>query len=157
MATATVDVYAAAAVVEGALPDPISQMLDRAGVRPPAVGAYIAEPGAGLARPLVQVAADQGFVPALVMKLVTTIAALELLGPQYRWTTPVLVTGRINQGVIEGNLIVRGANDPALSWVRIDELVKRLRSRATVCGSRGCARLRAHTRRWRHVGGLRAA
>jgi D-alanyl-D-alanine carboxypeptidase/D-alanyl-D-alanine-endopeptidase (penicillin-binding protein 4) len=120
---------AAAATVDGALPDAVSQMLDRAGVRAPGVGVYIAEPGAGLARPVVQVAADQGFVPASVMKLVTTIAALELLGPQYRWTTPVLVTGRIDKGVIEGSLIVRGANDPALSWARIADLVKRLRKR----------------------------
>jgi D-alanyl-D-alanine carboxypeptidase/D-alanyl-D-alanine-endopeptidase (penicillin-binding protein 4) len=135
MATAAAATAAAAtatattATIEGALPDSVLQMLDRAGVRAPGVGVYIAEPGAGLARPVVQVAADQAFVPASVMKLVTTIAALELLGPQYRWTTPVLATGRIDKGVIEGSLIVRGANDPALSWAHIDALVKRLRKR----------------------------
>ena len=114
------------AVEGGALPAFVTQMLERAGVRAPAVGVYIAEPGAGLARPLVQVAADQAFVPASVMKLVTTIAALELLGPQYRWTTPVLATGRIEQGMIEGDLIVRGGNDPALGWAQLEQLVQRL-------------------------------
>ena len=102
-------------------------MLERAGIRPPGVGIYIAEPGTE--RPLVEVAADQSFNPASTMKLVTTIAALELLGPEFRWYTTVLMTGRIVKGVLEGNLIVRGGNDPTLTWARLDDLVKRLRKR----------------------------
>lgn len=55
-------------------------------------------------------------VPASVMKLVTTSAALELLGPDHTFTTAVGYNGILDSrtGVLKGNIIIRGGGDPAL-------------------------------------------
>lgn len=55
-------------------------------------------------------------VPASVIKLVTTSAALEILGPGYTFTTTVGYNGILNsrKGVLKGNIIIRGGGDPAL-------------------------------------------
>jgi len=52
--------------------------------------------------------------PASTMKLLTTVAALEILGPQYRWKTNFYNTGLLEQGVLNGNLIIQGFGDPKL-------------------------------------------
>ena len=52
--------------------------------------------------------------PASVMKLVTTLAALELLGPAYTWKTEYLADGKLQNGRLDGNLILRGSGDPYL-------------------------------------------
>lgn len=54
-------------------------------------------------------------VPASVMKIVTTAAALEVLGPDYRFHTLLGYSGAINPGtgLLEGNLILKGGCDPA--------------------------------------------
>ena len=46
--------------------------------------------------------------PASVMKLVTTYAGLDLLGPAYTWQTPVFVDGAVRDGTLFGNLIIKG-------------------------------------------------
>ncbi len=52
--------------------------------------------------------------PASVMKLLTTGAALEMLGPSFRFTTTLEYTGSIENGVLNGNLYIRGGCDPSL-------------------------------------------
>ena len=54
--------------------------------------------------------------PASVMKLLTTGAALEILGPDYRFPTILEYNGTIEEGVLRGNLYVRGNCDPSLGW-----------------------------------------
>lgn len=58
--------------------------------------------------------ADKSFVPASNVKLYTTAAALDQLGPEYRYETRLYIDGPIVDGVLHGNLIVRGAGDPTL-------------------------------------------
>ena len=55
------------------------------------------------------------FVPASNMKLVTGAAALEALGPDYQYRTEVAATGPIQNGVLRGDLVVRGSGDPSIS------------------------------------------
>lgn len=62
--------------------------------------------------------AARPFVPASNVKLATTAAALDQLGPDYRYTTTVYATGPVEDGVLRGNLIVRGAGDPTLGGYR---------------------------------------
>lgn len=62
--------------------------------------------------------ADQSFVPASNTKLLTAAAALERLGPDYRYTTTVYADGPIRNGTLHGNLIVRGRGDPTLGGER---------------------------------------
>ncbi|MDX1660583.1 MAG: D-alanyl-D-alanine carboxypeptidase/D-alanyl-D-alanine-endopeptidase [Gemmatimonadota bacterium] len=60
--------------------------------------------------------ADESFLPASNMKLYTTAAALARLGPDYRYTTSLYADGPIRpDGTLEGNLILVGRGDPALS------------------------------------------
>jgi D-alanyl-D-alanine carboxypeptidase/D-alanyl-D-alanine-endopeptidase (penicillin-binding protein 4) len=53
--------------------------------------------------------------PASVMKLVTTFAGLDQLGPQFTWKTRYLADGPLEQGVVRGNLFIKGGGDP--KWV----------------------------------------
>lgn len=59
--------------------------------------------------------------PASVMKLVTTYAALELLGPAYRWKTEVYEDGP--------DLVLRGTGDPKLNYESFWMLLRNLRGR----------------------------
>jgi serine-type D-Ala-D-Ala carboxypeptidase/endopeptidase (penicillin-binding protein 4) len=54
--------------------------------------------------------------PASVMKLITSAAAIELLGPDYTFKTTVGYTGNLNKrtGRLKGNLIILGGGDPTL-------------------------------------------
>ena len=54
--------------------------------------------------------------PASVMKVITSAAALELLGPDYTFKTTVGYTGSLNKrsGRLKGNIIILGGGDPAL-------------------------------------------
>lgn len=60
--------------------------------------------------------ADKPYVPASTMKLFTTAIALERLGAEHTFSTDVLRDGLMDKdGVVHGNLIIRGDGDPALS------------------------------------------
>ena len=64
--------------------------------------------------------------PASVMKLVTTYAALDLLGPAFTWNTPVYVEGAVRDGTLYGNLFIKGAGDPKLVAERLWLLLRRV-------------------------------
>jgi len=52
--------------------------------------------------------------PASAMKLVTTFAALDLLGPGHLWLTRVFTDGPVGNGSLQGNLYLVGGGDPRL-------------------------------------------
>ena len=54
--------------------------------------------------------------PASVMKLLTTGAALETLGPGFRFPTILEYNGVIENGILKGDLYIRGGCDPSLGW-----------------------------------------
>jgi D-alanyl-D-alanine carboxypeptidase/D-alanyl-D-alanine-endopeptidase (penicillin-binding protein 4) len=60
--------------------------------------------------------ADKVVPPASVMKLLTTGAALEILGPGFRFPTLLEYSGTIEQGVLQGDLYIHGGCDPSLGW-----------------------------------------
>ncbi|MBP6644786.1 MAG: D-alanyl-D-alanine carboxypeptidase/D-alanyl-D-alanine-endopeptidase [Burkholderiaceae bacterium] len=66
--------------------------------------------------------------PASVMKLVTTYAALDLLGPAYTWATPVYLDGTVQGGTLKGNLYIKGQGDPKLVLERIWLLLRRVQA-----------------------------
>lgn len=72
--------------------------------------------------------ADAPMNPASVMKLLTTYAALSILGPDFRWHTEVLATRRPVRGRLDGDLIVRGDGDPSLVIERWWLLLQRVRA-----------------------------
>ena len=70
--------------------------------------------------------------PASIIKLLTTYAALDRLGPAYRWETTVLVTGPVRDGRLDGDLVLRGGGDPGLSTERFWTLLREIRARGIV-------------------------
>jgi len=64
--------------------------------------------------------------PASTMKLVTTLAGLDVLGPQYRWRTKLFTDGAIRQGVLKGNLYLQGSGDPKLIPEELARMMKDL-------------------------------
>ena len=65
-------------------------------------------------QPLLSHNALAAFSPASVMKLLTTDAALELLGPTYSWKTQAYIDGSLSNGVLNGDLSIKGSGDPKL-------------------------------------------
>ncbi|HEX5724835.1 MAG TPA: D-alanyl-D-alanine carboxypeptidase/D-alanyl-D-alanine-endopeptidase [Longimicrobiaceae bacterium] len=65
--------------------------------------------------------ADQALVPASNNKVFSSIWALELLGPRYRFRTDLLVTGPVEGGVVRGDVVIRGSGDPAFGYPGIDK------------------------------------
>ena len=72
--------------------------------------------------------ADVPVNPASTIKLVTTYAALELLGPAHTWTTELYADGPLRDGVLHGNLYLKGGGDPKLNMERLWLLLRDLRS-----------------------------
>ena len=64
--------------------------------------------------------------PASLMKLVTTSAALDLLGPAFTWRTPVFVEGSLRQGVLQGHVYFQGSGDPKLGVEQLWLAMRRL-------------------------------
>jgi serine-type D-Ala-D-Ala carboxypeptidase/endopeptidase (penicillin-binding protein 4) len=108
------------------LPAPVEQALKRAQIPLSAVAAYVQDVDGG--RPHLAYNATQAMNPASTMKLVTTYAALELLGPTYTWKTEVYAGGRLEGGVLQGNLILKGYGDPKLTLENFWLLLRRLRA-----------------------------
>ena len=73
--------------------------------------------------------ADKAMNPASVMKLVTTLAALELLGPTFVWKTEVYAAGKQRGDVLEGDLVLRGGGDPKLTVENFWLMLRALRAR----------------------------
>ncbi|VXC36179.1 D-alanyl-D-alanine carboxypeptidase/D-alanyl-D-alanine-endopeptidase [Pseudomonas sp. 8AS] len=72
--------------------------------------------------------ADVSVNPASTMKLVTTYAALELLGPNHQWRTEFYSDGPLKNGVLHGNLYLKGGGDPKLNMEKLWLLMRDLRA-----------------------------
>ncbi len=94
------------------LPATVKVALKRAGIPADAVGIEVRQVGGGKA--VLAHNAEAGFSPASTMKLVTTEAALELLGPTYTWKTQALAGGAMSGDTLQGDLVFRGSGDPKL-------------------------------------------
>jgi D-alanyl-D-alanine carboxypeptidase/D-alanyl-D-alanine-endopeptidase (penicillin-binding protein 4) len=97
----------------------VLQALKAAGVPPASVAAVVQE--AGASRPSLSVNPNASLNPASVMKLITTYAALELLGPAYRWKTEAYADG--------DDLVLKGTGDPKLNYESFWMLLRNLRAR----------------------------
>jgi serine-type D-Ala-D-Ala carboxypeptidase/endopeptidase (penicillin-binding protein 4) len=109
------------------LPPPVAQALARAGIHESGVGIYVHEIGA--AEPVAMHRGEQPFNPASVMKLVTTYAGLELLGPAHQWSTDLYTDGVMQKDVLAGNLFLKGGGDPKLAIEHFWLLLRGLRNK----------------------------
>jgi D-alanyl-D-alanine carboxypeptidase/D-alanyl-D-alanine-endopeptidase (penicillin-binding protein 4) len=109
------------------LPPVVAQALKAAAIPQAATAAWIREVDA--ATPLVAVNARAALNPASTMKLVTTFAALDLLGPAYVWKTEAYAAGTLADGVLTGDLHLKGGGDPKLSYDQFARLLRQVRAR----------------------------
>ena len=65
--------------------------------------------------------------PASTMKLLTTLVALDTLGPAYRWRTNVYALGEISSGRLDGDLMLKGHGDPFLVTERVWQMLRAIR------------------------------
>lgn len=110
------------------LPPPVAQALQRAQIPADAVSVVVA-PLDPRSADRVRHRADAQVNPASVMKLVTTYAAIDLLGPDYTWTTRFYTDGSVQEGALRGNLYIRGDGDPKLVLERLLEAFAALQAR----------------------------
>ena len=111
------------------LPPEVEAALARAKVPREALAALVIDAAPSLAgknAALLSHRASASVNPASVMKLVTTYAGLELLGPAYTWPTLVYVDGTVTGSTLNGNLIVQGKGDPKLVLERLWLLLRRV-------------------------------
>ncbi len=109
------------------LPTPVERALTEARI-PPASVAIVVQ-GVRATQPLLSVNAEVPMQPASVMKLVTSFASLESLGPAYRWKTEAYADGELRRGVLHGNLALKGYGDPDLTLEQFWLMLRALRAR----------------------------
>ena len=108
------------------LPTSVELALKRAHIPLSGVAAYVQD--VDDAKPLVAHNAAQAMNPASTIKLVTTYAALELLGPTYTWKTEAYAGGKLQGDALQGDLILKGYGDPKLTLENFWLLLRRLRA-----------------------------
>ena len=106
------------------LPAEALQALQRAGVPADAMVVVVHDATSG--RSVLHWQEQRPVNPASLMKLLTTMAALERLGPAFTWATPVWLTGPIKDGVLEGSVFIKGSGDPKLVLERVWLLLRRV-------------------------------
>jgi len=109
------------------LPAPVAQALKAAGIPPAATAVWVREVDAFV--PRLALNARAAMNPASTMKLVTTFAALDLLGPAYVWKTEAFATVPVSDGVLAGDLYLRGGGDPKLTYDQFERLLRQIRAR----------------------------
>ncbi|MDD4912756.1 MAG: D-alanyl-D-alanine carboxypeptidase/D-alanyl-D-alanine-endopeptidase [Sideroxydans sp.] len=109
------------------LPHSALTELKKIGIPQDAIGVEVRE--VGKSRALIEINSQRAMNPASTMKLVTTYAALDLLGPAYTWKTEAYLDGTLKDGVLNGNLIIKGYGDPKFTveqfWLWLNELRSR--------------------------------
>ncbi len=125
---ASIAVLSAASVLFAAeLPPPVAKALKEAEI--PVAHTAIVIRGVDAGEPRLSINGGQPMNPASAMKLLTTYAAFEILGPAYTWTTDALADSAPQNGTLNGNLYLRGSGDPRLALEQFWLFLRQLRAR----------------------------
>jgi serine-type D-Ala-D-Ala carboxypeptidase/endopeptidase (penicillin-binding protein 4) len=108
-----------------ALPPEVSKALRQRGIPENAISLYVREIGSEA--PLISHRAYTPMNPASTMKIVTTLAALDVLGPQHSWKTDFLTAAPQQGEVLNGPLVIRGSGDPKFTWEHLQAAVAAIR------------------------------
>jgi D-alanyl-D-alanine carboxypeptidase/D-alanyl-D-alanine-endopeptidase (penicillin-binding protein 4) len=103
-------VVSASAADPAVVPEDIQQVIKRYKVPLSGVSIFVQEVGS--VEPLLSISAAKSRNPASTIKLLTTWAALEELGPAWTWSTEAYLDGELADGVLQGDLILKGYGDP---------------------------------------------
>ena len=108
------------------VPTPVAQAIAEQRLPASAVSFAVVDPDTG--RLVVGENTHTPRSPASTIKVVTTFAALDSLGPAYTWRTRAMVRGTLNEGVLDGDLILQGGGDPYMTLERWWSFAHALRS-----------------------------
>ena len=117
------------ATAQSVLPEKFILSLQKAGVPSNAVGIMVLPVSASNldAARIVQ-NPDLAMRPASTMKLLTTLVALDELGPAFRWKTQILSDAPLTGDTLNGNLYIHGGGDPDLNMEKLGVLLRNLRN-----------------------------
>jgi len=105
----------------------IEYMISKSAIKNEELGLYIKETNTN--RVVSAINIDKLFTPASVIKIYSAYAILLELGYNYRWNTNFYINGRFINGIVYGDLIVKGYGDPTLKSSDIPEIVKNLKAK----------------------------
>ncbi len=108
------------------LPQAIWEQMDAAGIPRDALGIVVQRLSSG--EVVLSHNADRSMQPASTLKLLTSLVALETLGPAYRGRTELRTRGNLAKGVLTGDLVLRGLGDVDFDWVALERMLQQLRS-----------------------------
>lgn len=108
-----------------ALPAEVGKLLKRHKIPTSALSIYVQDVSS--TRPVFAWRADTPRNPASTIKLLTTFAAMDVLGPAYTWETAALAHGPMRDGYLEGDLVLKGGGDPFLVTERMWKFLRELR------------------------------
>ena len=94
-------------------------------IPPESLSIYVEDVETG--EPVLQWLAEEPRNPASTMKLLTTLVALDMLGPAYRWKTDVYALGEMSNGSLDGDLLLKGYGDPFLVTERVWQMLRSIR------------------------------
>jgi D-alanyl-D-alanine carboxypeptidase/D-alanyl-D-alanine-endopeptidase (penicillin-binding protein 4) len=107
------------------LPPPVLARLRAAGLPEDAMGVVVQRLSDG--NTLVAHGAERSMQPASTLKLLTSIVALESLGPAFRGRTELRTRGEVVDGVLNGSLVLRGGGDVDFDWEAFERMLRVLR------------------------------
>ena len=105
------------------LPEPVAATLAAGGIAPDALSVLVLRGDTTLLSYL----AERPMQPASTMKLVTTLVALETLGPVFRGRTELRSSGDVVKGVLKGDLVLRGGADADFSGDVLETMLRTVR------------------------------
>jgi serine-type D-Ala-D-Ala carboxypeptidase/endopeptidase (penicillin-binding protein 4) len=110
------------------LPESVTALLQKANIPADAIAVW-AFPLDGSGKPIIAHQASRSMQPASTMKLVTTIVALDQLGRIYRGKTELRSAGKVENGTLNGALIIKGGGDADLDLDAFANLLKTMRKK----------------------------
>lgn len=106
------------------LPAHVKKIMSAHGLPESSLSVYVQEVGEN--KPLLALNADRPRNPASTIKILTTLVALDTLGPAYTWRTRAYLDGDLSNGRLNGNLVIQGGGDPFMVverwWAFVDGL-----------------------------------
>jgi len=108
----------------GTIPDRIQRIIDGHNLPDSSFSFYVQAVDAD--KPRFVFNAGRPMNPASSVKTITTFAALESLGPAFTWRTELYALGPVENGVLKGDLLMKGGGDPFLVEDQLRGMLKSL-------------------------------
>lgn len=106
------------------MPPSITRAMSQSGIPASHLSIYVQDASTNEA--VVSLNADAPRSPASTIKVMTTFAALDMLGPAYTWKTHAYLGGKLANGVLSGDLYLVGGGDPFMTserwWAFVQEI-----------------------------------